>query len=1426
MPRTGAALDFDGSNDDVVTNLTTMNASAWTIEAWAKLNTLNPGTTVSVILAKWNATGSNRDVVISYQKSPNQFFVSTRNESAGVGAGIASTVNPVANTWYHLALSYDGTTLTFYIDGVVQGTDTTPNMFDVTNDPFIIGDSGNNTDPWNGNIDDVRIWDYARSGTGITDFKDCELDGNESMLRAYYDFNQGTAGGNNSSETTLYDKTANANDGTLNGFALSGSSSNWIEPGGVVNGTNCYTVTVTAEITGDSTGCGSVVLTASGGDTYDWSTGETTAQITVTATDTYSVTVTDSASGASDSTSQTVTLSIAPSISFIEIPCGLIASGGNSYAWDTDDSTAFIIVTDTGSYTVTATINATGCTSTETYTITTLLTPFFYKDVDGDGFGVTDSVIGSCVQPVGYVSAAGDCDDTNADIYPGAEEICDNVDNNCNNILIEGDCPGNDGEVASVCSIGEDVLTGEGFFNYGSVSKGLNAVHRLSATVGQPLVDNAFTPDLNLSFGFWSRFLLVPSAPLVQATEGELPDRNELNWEPDPLSPETTISFNIYRNGSLLSTVGPEVRSFLDFNVIAGEFYTYEVTGINLFGEGYKGSALGFLNPNGVVTGKVETFTGNPVPGAVVTLTPTIGTALSFDGQASSFVEYDTLFPRDVFTFSCWVKLGDGNDGSAIVDLGSHLGKNWWLHTLSSASGKGVAFGIGRDTGDVTELSYEFPVDGADDWHYVAASYSGAALLLYVDGELIETAVAEIESDSSRLFLGQTPNTMQHYMGKLDELRFFDRQLPQTEIQMLMDKSASSETPGLVSYWKFDEGTGSKGFNVSKNKFTAFHCGTAWTSDKPLVVNAGITDETGFYKIEGINYGSGTTFTAIPTKNFYLNQSLEFNGVNESYADLTDFDLPDTAAVTVTVKAFDYSGNQAILSKADAGGNNRFVLCLNAGNLDLILDGQTQTYGSLDMGYHHLAVNLFQNGSSVQADIYKNGSLLGSQTFSGVSTDWTGMPWKAAARADGMGGHTDYFTGLIDEVAFFNMPLELHEIQEYANIGTDVTHLGITSVFCFNEGEGTTVSDTGPAFSGTGTIHGATWSTVTDVNETLAHEFLPGSRLVTLNPSNTATDKVDFIDQSTIPVSGFVRFEGTRCFQKKVEILVNGSSYSPLIFTDEDGKFVSDFEPGVSIQLAPKFEDHNYNINFWELKNLSRPVAGILFQNLVKRKITGQIAGGYCRKSVIPDGSIVQIKVATLNGCYERVHQFDPTLEKDGEFTFAGVPPDSVTIALVQHSNPIIYNYFQIQGAPTLDLRIEDDTADFIYFAPPEVEIEPLDTNSCSDPMLNQLQQTSTKVKVFENYDGGKCYLDTALLTINNEIAELGQFDTLMAEGEFTHRFKVGLPNIVSPYVKTLQVTAEAHDEQATETVNAVVLANGRGKQLLPPLHRNCPPLF
>ena len=56
----------------------------------------------------------------------------------------------------------------------------------------------------------------------------------------------------------------------------------------------------------------------------------------------------------------------------------------------------------------------------------------WYADADGDGFGDPDTSQTACEAPDGYVSAATDCDDTHTEVWPGAIEVCDSLDNDCN----------------------------------------------------------------------------------------------------------------------------------------------------------------------------------------------------------------------------------------------------------------------------------------------------------------------------------------------------------------------------------------------------------------------------------------------------------------------------------------------------------------------------------------------------------------------------------------------------------------------------------------------------------------------------------------------------------------------------------------------------------------------------------------------------------------------------------------------------------------------------------------------------------------------------------------------------------------------------------------------------------------------------------
>ena len=88
-----------------------------------------------------------------------------------------------------------------------------------------------------------------------------------------------------------------------------------------------------------------------------------------------------------------------------------------------------------------------------------------YRDDDGDGFGVAEDVVTDCAVPSGRSGTAGDCDDSDAGVSPGAAEVCDGADQDCDGVPdndlpvlwsytdADGDGYGAEGSAQSGCEV-------------------------------------------------------------------------------------------------------------------------------------------------------------------------------------------------------------------------------------------------------------------------------------------------------------------------------------------------------------------------------------------------------------------------------------------------------------------------------------------------------------------------------------------------------------------------------------------------------------------------------------------------------------------------------------------------------------------------------------------------------------------------------------------------------------------------------------------------------------------------------------------------------------------------------------------------------------------------------------------------------------
>ncbi|MBS1650429.1 MAG: hypothetical protein JSU07_00325, partial [Bacteroidetes bacterium] len=234
----GAALNFDGVDDYAKINKATMGA--FSIEFW--MRTLQTGPTGT----QWYHGNGIVDAEVS--GVANDFGVTLIGNQIAFGTGnpdvtIFSTSNVNTGNWVHVCAMFTSNPsgkMWLYINGVLEAqklTGVSSNARSATSN-VNFGRIQTGINYYNGDLDEVRVWNKVLTSCEIISTMNCEMTPPNSNLWNYYQFNQGTAAGNNTGMTTV-PNVMGGNNATLYNMALTGSSSNFIANGGVVSGISC-----------------------------------------------------------------------------------------------------------------------------------------------------------------------------------------------------------------------------------------------------------------------------------------------------------------------------------------------------------------------------------------------------------------------------------------------------------------------------------------------------------------------------------------------------------------------------------------------------------------------------------------------------------------------------------------------------------------------------------------------------------------------------------------------------------------------------------------------------------------------------------------------------------------------------------------------------------------------------------------------------------------------------------------------------------------------------------------------------------------------------------------------------------------------------------------------------------------------------------
>ncbi|MBV9986501.1 MAG: HYR domain-containing protein, partial [Chitinophagaceae bacterium] len=404
----GAAIHLDGIDDYLRTaNPFYQYSREITVEAWIN-------TSESVWMGQSTANvdnWSNSNVWLWHIKGFGQGMDWYVNDN---GNARAISLNTLASGWHHIATTANPCGMFIYVDGVLVVSSSTgissgiinnsSSIVDIGKDPRYSNVVSTGTDRYTTfSVDEARIWSRSLSQREIQAHKDCELGaGQLNGLQEYYQFNDGTAGGDNTAITTVADASGHGRSASINNLARTGATSNFIAPGGVVTGNTCANFSLA--ITGNAPLCvgTNLTLTASiPGGTWSSSapgvasvnaSGVVTGQSGGTATISYSLDCANIATAV-------ITVNALPLISAgsnspvcVGNTVNFTSGGGLSYAWTGPNGFSSnvqnpvintVAASAAGTYSVKGT-DANGCSNTATVALA-------LNTLDSDGDGVPDA---------------------------------------------------------------------------------------------------------------------------------------------------------------------------------------------------------------------------------------------------------------------------------------------------------------------------------------------------------------------------------------------------------------------------------------------------------------------------------------------------------------------------------------------------------------------------------------------------------------------------------------------------------------------------------------------------------------------------------------------------------------------------------------------------------------------------------------------------------------------------------------------------------------------------------------------------------------------------------------------------------------------------------------------------------------------------
>ncbi len=798
-PRSG--INFDGVNDSITTNnfITNLSFGDFTLECWVKTTGTSEGLITKTYGGSWNW-------------GQRSFYIDATGKPAMVGFATNYILSDMAvndGQWHHIACTWILSSLTgrIYIDGVNHTGAVTYYPYSSESGSIVIGGANFGVEAPNvfsGSMDEVRIWDVAHTQSEVISTMNCSVP-QQTHLKAYYRFDEGTAAGDNTVITNALDYSGNNICGRLNNFGLTGTTSNYVL--GSIGDCSPIAASVPGAITGNTTISTAITTTladAVAGGT--WSSSNTSVATIGT-----SGKVTGLSVGTSI-ISYTIGCNAATAVVTVNAPrSGIKFDGTNDYI----STNASVVDLSYGAFTLETWVKTTGVsmglfTKQDAGTSWDYGEKCFYLDAAGkptfvgyacsyinsstavnDGQWHHIALTWSFTGLAGHIYVDGIDRTTSMTYYPAFGDYGTfNIGNgNYNGYTPEAPntFSGTMDEIR-VWNVARTQSQIQSAMNCSVPQQtGLVAYYRFdegTAGSSNTTITNAVDYSGNNICGLLNNFTLTgTTSNYVTGSIGDC--------SPISMGAPTAITGNTTLSTAITTTLA---------DATPGGIWSSSNTAVATIGTTGKVTGLA------VGTSLISYTIGCNAATTVVTVNaPRSG--INFDGvnDTISTNNFITNLSFGDFTLECWVKTTGTSEGLITKTYGGSY--NWGQRSFYiDATGKPAMVGFATNY----ILSDMAVNDG--QWHHIACTWilSGLVGRIYIDGVNHTGAVTyyPYSSETGSIVIGganfgsEAPNV---FSGSMDEVRIWDVARTQSQVQSTMNCTVPAQTH-LKAYYRFDEG--------------------------------------------------------------------------------------------------------------------------------------------------------------------------------------------------------------------------------------------------------------------------------------------------------------------------------------------------------------------------------------------------------------------------------------------------------------------------------------------------------------------------------------------------------------------------------------------------------------------------------------------